>query len=96
MDIYIHIPKYIQKELEKASEHVLKSHNCVKKFEQWVKDNTNEYFEMCVLSGCASDAEGISWEDQKYQTEALTEIEYGNEVDIDALERAINYFKDKF
>jgi len=96
MDKYIRIPKYIQKELQDASKYALKSHACVEKFEQWVKNNVNEYFEMDVLSACANDVNGISWEDQKFQTEALTEIEYGNDVDIDALERTLNYFKDKF
>lgn len=96
MSDYIKIPNYMQKELEQARNYILKFNKCIGNFEQWVKENTNEYFEFAVLRGCAEEVSGLTWEDQKFQTEALTEIEYGNEVDIDALERSINYFKDKF
>ena len=93
---YVKVPKYMQNELEKASSYIIEAHKKIEKFEEWVKNNTNEHFDMAVLRGCANDVSGLTWDDQEHQTEALTEIEYGNEVNIDELEKAINYFKDKF
>lgn len=87
MNEYIRIPKYIEKELQKASDYVNKSSKCIQKFENWVLQNVREDFDFSVLRLTEDQSDEI------YQTEALTEIEYGNDVDIDALERTINYFR---
>lgn len=78
----IKIPKYIEKELEKAGEHSRKLSECIRKFEDWVRNNVDEDFDFELLRA------GI--DDVSRSTEALTEIEYGSGVDIFELERVLN------
>lgn len=78
----IKIPKYIEKELEKASSYASKVGTCVGKFEEWVRKNVDEDFDFDILRA------GI--DDISRSTEALTEIEYGNDVNTMELERVIN------
>ena len=78
----IKIPKYIEKELEKASEYANKSHRSIDKFMEWVINNVDENFDFDYLRAIVDDI--------SKSTEALTEIEYGNEVDIGELERVLN------
>jgi len=86
----IKIPKYIQKELQRASDYTNKMNDCIGKFEEWVKTNVDENFDFELLRATALNS---SPNDCRFQTEALTEIEYGGEVDVDALERTINHFR---
>ena len=74
------IPKYIENELIKANEYAIKSSECIGKFEEWVRKNVDEDFDFEMLRGeCCDITDG---------TEALTEIEYGNDVDIEAMQMA--------
>jgi len=91
---YVRIPKYIQKELSAASDCVNKMNKYISDFEDWVRNNIDENFDFDLLRASSSEISPYG-EDSKFQTEALTEVEYGNEVDIDALERTLNYFKSK-
>ena len=78
----IKIPKYIEKELEKASSYANKVGTCVGKFEDWVRNNVSEDFDFELLRA------GV--DDISRSTEALTEVEYGNGVDIMEIERVLN------
>jgi len=93
MDRYARIPKYIEKKLEQASEYSKKQDDCIKEFEQWVVNNVDANFDFDVLRAMYH---ANTHEEMCNQTEALTEVEVGGDVDVDALERAINYFKGKF
>ncbi len=80
----IKLPKYIIKELNKASEKAQEVSICIAKFEKWVKENIDEEFDFEALRA-------MSYEiDEKFQTGALAEIEYGNGVEIEAIERVLN------
>jgi len=89
MQKQVKIPKYIIEKLYQARSHASKSKACIAEFKLWVYENVDEDFDFDILSASAS---GLSMKDEIHQTEALTEIEYGNEVDIEAIERCINYF----
>lgn len=79
--------------MQKASDCARKQTQLIQEFLRWVEEVTgNDDFDDGVLRSLSYDEFS---DDSLYQTEALTEIEYGNEVDIDGLEKAINYFKNR-
>lgn len=83
----IKLPQYIIRELQKANDYANKSRNCVEEFEKWVLKNVDEDFSFDVLRATEY---GEFDESSKNQTEALTELEYGNGVDVYDIEQAIN------
>jgi len=85
----IKLPKYIVKELSKASDYVNKSNKCIEKFEQWVKENVDENFDFDTLRAMSHEI------DDELQTEALTEVEYGNGISEDEIERVLNVWVKK-
>jgi len=85
------IPKYIQKELQKANNYSYKSSQCIKKFEKWVETNIDENYDFGNLRGCDNNAL------REEVTEALTEIEmgYNNESvqeDINRIQNCLNVY----
>lgn len=80
----IKLPKYIIRELIKASNHAQEVSVCIENFEKWVKENVDEEFDIETLRAMSYKI------DEKFQTEALTDIEYGQEVDIKEIERVLN------
>ena len=82
----IKLPKYIVKELYKASDYAQMVDKCISKFEQWVKENVDENFDFDALRA-------MSYEiGEKFQTEALTDIEHGTGVDAEEIEKVLNYW----
>lgn len=75
----IKLPKYIIKELSKASDYVNKSDLCIFKFEQWVKENVDKEFDFGRLRGESSN--------EYNSNDELTDIEYGKGVNEDTVER---------
>ena len=73
----VKLPKHIIKELNKASDYAKKLDECVFKFEQWVKESVDENFDFNALRAMSSEI------DDEYQTEALTDIEYGRDLNED-------------
>jgi len=86
----IKLPKNIVKELIKASDYTNKSENCIQNFMRWVIENVDEDFDFDTLRATSESIDMI------YQTEALTEIEYENEIDTNKIERVLNiWIRDK-
>jgi len=81
----VKIPRYIKQELEKASDYVNKSSDCISKFEEWVLKNVGDDFDFGLLRA------GV--ENIIISTESLSEIEYGHynsDIDISNIERVLN------
>jgi hypothetical protein len=82
----VKIPKYIQKELSMAADYVNKSHKCIENFEQWITNNVDKNFDFSVLYGFS---QSIPY---NLQSEALSYLELGNQINIEELERAIENY----
>ena len=84
------LPKYAIKELYRANDYAEKSTAAMKRFEQWLEQTLGDEYDFFDLMETLTASKDRRYEDIRGCSEELTEISYGNGVNVEALEQAIN------